>query len=403
MPPPRSMPRDYLDPESSAWATLGLVVVDHSPPKLVQAIGARVWSEDGAEYVDFDNLGGAVLLGHRDPQVVAAVRLARSDEARRGSEYYQREVAERIRHMAPSAEACIFGGEVSQALRAAATAAQLFTGREAVFACRTLEGGEGRRLKGARFPFDDLDALERLIDLNGEAPAAIVLDPCGGDAPSSGYLTDVRALCDRTGAVLVFDETLSGFRVHEGGAQALYGVEADLMVFGESLANGMPFSVLAGRRDLVWAAREHEPLRADIASLAAARAVLAKIEAQPVIATLRIGGAEIQAETTARLEAADLDEFVALAGDPAAGRLVFRRRPGIDPQAVRSLWINECLGHHLFTLGAVNMSYAHGEREIAVLLKAFEQAADRLALALRQAVPQPRRTPKTPWAAQSFG
>ncbi len=122
-----------------------------------------------------------------------------------------------------------------------------------------------------------------------------------------------------------------------------------------------------------------------------------------MIATLRIGGAEIQAETTARLEAADLDEFVDLAGDPAAGRLVFRRRPGIDPQAVRSLWINECLAHHLFTLGAVNMSYAHGEREIAVLLKAFEQASDRLALALRQAVPQPRRNPKKSWAAQSFG
>ncbi len=278
MPPPRSMPRAYPDPGSSAWATLGLDVVEHSPPHLVQAIGARLWSDDGAEYVDFDNLGGAVLLGHRDPQVVAAVRLARSDELRRGPEHYQREVAERIRHMAPAAEACAFGGEVSQALRAAATAAQLFTGREAVFACRTMESGEGRRLKGARFPFDDLEALERLIELNGEAPAAIVLDPCGGDEPSASYLRQVRALCDRIGAVLVFDETLSGFRVHEGGAQALYGVEPDLMVFGESLANGMPFSVLAGRRDLVWAAQHHEPLRADIASLAAARAVLAKIE-----------------------------------------------------------------------------------------------------------------------------
>ena len=230
-----------------------------------------------------------------------------------------------------------------------------------------------------------------------------MLDPCGGDAPSASYLRDVRALCDRTGAVLVFDETLSGFRVHEGGAQALYGVEADLMVFGESLANGMPFSVLAGRRDLVWAAQEHEPLRADIASLAAARAVLAKIEAQPVIATLRIGGAEIQAETTARLKAADLDEFVVLAGDPAAGRLVFRRRPGIDPQAVRSLWINECLAHHLFTLGAVNMSYAHGEPEIAVLLQACEQAADRLVLALRRPSLNRGGIPRSPWAAQSFG
>lgn len=413
MPPPGSMPNAYPDPEPSAWdipslATLGLDVVEHSPPQLVQAIGSRVWSEDGAEYVDFDNLGGAVLLGHRDPHVVAAVRLARSGEGRRGLEHYEREVAERIRHMAPAAEACAFGGEARQALRAAATAAQLFTGREAVFACRTTQtsanrGGEARRLKGHRFPFDDIEALERLIAVHGEPPAAVVLAPCCGQPPSAGYLKAVRALCDRTGAVLVFDETFSGFRVHEGGAQALYGVEADLMVFGESLANGMPLSVLAGRRDLVQAAQAHEPLRADIACLAAAKAVLAKIEAEPVIATLRVGGAEIQAETSARLQAAGLDAVVALAGDPAAGRLGFRRLPGIDPQAIRSLWINECQAHRLFTLGAVNMSYAHGEREIAVLLKAFEQAADRLALALRQAVPQPRRNPKTPWAAQSFG
>ena len=402
MPPPQSNLRAYPDPAAAAWATLGMDTEEHSPLQLVQAIGSRVWSEDGAEYVDFDNQGGAVLLGHRDPKVVAAVRLARSGETRRGAERYAAEVAERIKGMAPAAEACAFGGEVGQALRAAATAAQLFTGRRAVFACRATIGGEARRLKGDRFPFDDLAALERLMAVHGEAPAAIVLAPCAGQPPSVGYLKGVRALCDRIGAALVFDETFSGFRVHEGGAQALYGIEADLMVFGESLANGMPLSVLAGRRDLVWAAQEHEPLRADIASLAAAKAVLAKIEAEPVIATLRVGGAEIQAETSARLKAAGLDGVVALAGDPAAGRLEFRRQRGIDPQAVRSLWMNECRAHQLFTLGAVNMSYAHGEREIALLLAAFDQAADRLARALRQVVPQPRpHNPKKPWAAES--
>ena len=410
MPPPQSTPGAYSDPAPSVWAprsmpgTLGMDVVEHSPPLLVQAIGSRVWSDDGAEYVDFDNAAGAVLLGHRDAQVVAAVRMARSADERRGLERYERDVSERIGAWAPPAEACAFGGQVSQTLRAGATAAQLFTGRDAVFVCRTAEGGEARRIKGDRFPFDDLAALERLIAVHGEAPAAIVLAPCAGQAPSPGYLKAVRELCDRSGAVLVFDETLSGFRVHEGGAQALYGVEADLVVFGESLANGMPLSVLAGRRDLVWAAQQHEPLRADIASLAAAKAVLAKIEREPVIPTLRVGGAEIQAETAQRLKAAGLQEVVALTGDPAAGRLEFRRRPGIDPHAVKSLWMNECRAHHLFTLGAVNMSYAHTEREIGVLLAAFEQAADRLALALRQAVPQSRsRSSRRTSAAQSFG
>ena len=411
MPVPQSDVRDAgasASPPSrtQAWAgpdlrmNLDMDVVEHSLPRLVQAIGSRVWSEDGAEYVDFDNAGGAVLLGHRDPQVIAAVRMARSTEERRGIGRYESDVAERIRAMAPGAEACAFGGEVSQALRGAVTAAQIVTRREQVFACRAGDGGGARRLAGAAFPFDDLEALERLMHLHGGRTAAIVLAPCGARAPSPGYLKGVRALVDKIGAVLVFDETLSGFRVHEGGAQALYGVKADLMVFGENLANGMPLGVLAGRRDLIEAVQAAEPLRADIACLAAAKAVLDKIAREPVLSALRVGGAEIQAETAARLKACGLHEIVELVGDPAAGRLQFRRAPGVDPQAVRSLWMNECRAHRLFTLGAVNMSYAHGEREIAVLLAAFEQAADRLVLALRQAIPQPRsRSPRRASAA----
>src|ERR1700742_4153550 len=122
MPVPQSIPRAFPTPAPSAWAapgmdgTLGMDVVEHSPPRLVQAIGSRVWSEDGAEYVDFDNAGGAVLLDHRDPQVIAAVRMARSSEERRGIARYETDVSERIRDMAPAAEACAFGGEVSQAL-----------------------------------------------------------------------------------------------------------------------------------------------------------------------------------------------------------------------------------------------------------------------------------------------
>jgi len=396
---PQSSTRAYSDPEPSAWAGLGMDVVEHSPPQLVQAIGSRVWSDDGAEYVDFDNAGGSVLLGHRDPQVIAAVRMARSADERRGYSRYEADVAERIHVMAPAAEACAFGGEASQALRAAVTAAKIATGRELAFVCRSAaEDGAGRSLNGERLPFDDIEALGRAMQLHGRDVAAIVVSPCGGRGPSQGYLKDVKTLAERNGAVLVFDETLSGFRVHEGGAQALYGVKADLMVFGESLANGMPLGVLAGRKELVEAVQAFDPLRADIASLAAAKAVLNKIRTEPVIATLRVGGAEIQAETAARLAGCGLDGVVELAGDPAAGRLRFHRAPGIDPQATKSLWMNECRAHRLFTLGAVNMSYAHGEREIAVLLAAFEQAADRLAQALRQAVPQPGRL-----AASSFG
>jgi glutamate-1-semialdehyde 2,1-aminomutase len=375
-------------PRSRApWAAPAFDVAEEAPPQMVQAIGARVWSADGAEYIDFDNAGGAVILGHRDPSVIAAVRLARSSDERRGLERYKADVAERIQHMAPGAEATAFGADVSQVMRAALTTARLYTGRELVFAC-------GSAVRAPPFRFDDLPALERLLDQDGKQTAALVLAPCGDHTPSARYLPAVRALCDRHGVVLIFDEALSGFRVHEGGAQALYGVEADLVVFGENLANGMPLGALIGRRDLVETAQTSEHLGADIASLAAAKAVLTRLDSDPVIATLRIGGAEIQAEVDNRIRAAGLEGAVAIEGDPAALRLAFHPAAlGLaegDALAMKSLWTNECLAHRLFTLGAVNMSYAHGDREIAVLLTACEQAAERLALALRQASASPR-------------
>ena len=379
-----SLPVPFPPRASARGAAPAFDAADEAAPRIVQAIGARVWSADGTEYIDFDNAGGAVLLGHRDPAVIAAVRLARSSDERRGPERYKADVAERIRAMAPGAEATAFGADVSQVMRAAITAARLATGRELVFAC-------GSSVRAPSFPFDDLPMLERALELHGRDTAALVLAPCDGRAPATGYLPAVRDLADRHGVVLIFDETLSGFRVHEGGAQALYGVQADLVVFGESLANGMPLGALVGRRDLVRTAEAAEHLGADIASLAAAKAVLAKIADEPVIATLRIGGAEIQAEVGARLRAAGLEDAVRIEGDPAAMRMVFRPAVlGLGQSAcgsMQSLWTNECLAHRLFTLGALNVSYAHGDREIAVLLTACEQAVERLALALRQAVP----------------
>ena len=383
-----SLPVPFPPRSSARWAAPAFDVAEEAPPQMVQAIGARVWSADGAEYIDFDNAGGAVILGHRDPSVIAAVRLARSTDERRGLERYKADVAERIRHMAPGADAAAFGADVSQVMRAALTTARLYTGRELVFAC-------GSSVRAPPFRFDDLPALERLLDQDGAQTAALVLAPCGDHPPSAGYLPAVRDLCDRHGVVLIFDEALSGFRVHEGGAQALYGVEADLVVFGENLANGMPLGALIGRRDLVETAGSAEHLGADIASLAAAKAVLIRLDADPVISTLRIGGAEIQAEVDMRIRAAGLEGAVAIEGDPAAMRLAFYPAAlglaATDAAAMKSLWMNECLAHRLFTLGAVNMSYAHGDREIAVLLTACEQAAERLALALRQASPSPRR------------
>jgi hypothetical protein len=124
-------------------------------------------------------------------------------------------------------------------------------------------------------------------------------------------------------------------------------------------------------------------LRADLSSLAAAQAVLTKIQDEPVISALRIGGAEVQAELRLCLESASLQDVVKIVGDPAASRIGFCPPLGIDPMAMKALWVGEYMAQRLFSQGDLNMSHAHGESEIAVLLHACGQAAERLASALR--------------------
>ena len=268
-------------------------MADAALPQIVQAIGARVWSADGAEYVDFDNAGGAVLLGHRDPAVIAAVRMARSADDRRGPMRYWSDLSNLILAMMPGSQGhgVAFVADVTQVLRAALTASRRLIGRDLRL-----------RLPQPRWRCTADGAATADLPVRRPAGAGISARPASATPPPpwcsipgraatlSAYLAGVRALADRHGAVLIFDETLSGFRVHEGGAQAFYGVQADLAVFGQSLANGMPLGALGWLRDLVHAAREGEHLGPDIASLAAAKAVLTTIAAKPVIAVCASAG-----------------------------------------------------------------------------------------------------------------
>src|SRR5262249_3849239 len=101
------------------------------------------------------------------------------------------------------------------------------------------------------FPYNDADALEALLKKEPQAYAAIILEAGGAQIPAPGFLEKLRELADRYGVVLVFDEIITGFRMHMGGAQAHYGVTPDLACFGKAMANGMPISALVGRASIM--------------------------------------------------------------------------------------------------------------------------------------------------------
>ena len=320
-----------------------------APAVLTEARGASLRAADGRDYIDFDNGSGAVLLGHADPDVEAAVAAER-----RNSDRLRGPLSERLIAQMSAAEDIRFFSAAQAALEAACAAARRATGRARVLHCR-------------QAPEDaDPDDL-----------AAIVAEPLSVAAPCRRELAALRRFADRAGAVLIFDERRSALRVHEGGAQALYGVDADLTIVGEALANGRPLAALAGRLELMALVRGG-PVTAE--ALAAADAVLEKLAREPVLANLGIRGAEVQASLAGCIRAHGADELATVAGDPTAPTLAFA-----DSRA-RGRWLHELWARGVWSLGDLYISYAHGDREIGRLLAACDGAFEALL-----AAPPPRR------------
>lgn len=299
-------------------------------PVRVRAQGCRLWDSEGAVRIDFDMAGGAVLLGHGHPRVEAAAAEAAADEDR---------VAGALKALLPCAEAVRFCAEESQALPAALDGARRATGRRRVAVWR------------ADGPFGGVDDL-----------AALVVDPLGADPAD---LACARRTADAAGAVLVFDEGVSSFRIDAHGAQGLSGVKPDLAVFGAAIANGRSLGAVAGRADLIRSMDSEDLPAPQPCSLAAAAATLDVLDAHPVAPHLRVLGAELQAEVAALTERAGAGRLFALAGDPSLPAPLFAA-PELE-----GLWLREMAARGLVVVGVHALSAAHDEPEMARLIDAY--------------------------------
>ncbi|QYN34470.1 glutamate-1-semialdehyde 2,1-aminomutase [Pseudonocardia sp. DSM 110487] len=233
-------------------------------PIISHGRGAHIWDVDGNEYLEYGSGLRAVSLGHAYPRVIDAVRR----ELDKGSNFVRPaaievEAAERFLQTVPTADMVKFTKNGSDATTAAIRLARAATGRTLVALCRdqpffsTDDWFIGGTPMSAgipqqdviTFPYGDLDALSSVLEQH--EPAAVILEAATQTEPPAGYLDGVRDLATRHGAVLVFDEMITGFRWSEHGAQGVYGVTPDLSTFGKALGNGFGVSALAGRRELM--------------------------------------------------------------------------------------------------------------------------------------------------------
>lgn len=362
-----------------------------SPYFISRGEGSRVWDLDGNEYIDFVSSLASITLGYNDPDVTQAVR----EQLDSGVIFslphpIETEVAELICEMVPCAEMVRFGKNGSDATSGAIRLARAFTGRDHVAVCgyhgwQDWYIGATARHRGVpqatrdlthTFAYNDLPSLHALLKQRPGEFAAVILEPMNVADPADGFLAGVKELAHAHGALLVFDETITGFRFANGGAQQLFGVTPDLATFGKGLANGYPVSAVAGRRDVMKLMEEiffSFTFGGEALSLAAAKATLNKLKTQPVVATLCDRGEAIRSGVQGILNNADLHDVLAITGHPTWTFLNMRDARGATAFDIKTLWMQEMHQRGILSVGTHNVSYAHSEADVATLLAAYRE------------------------------
>ncbi|NCW45467.1 MAG: aminotransferase class III-fold pyridoxal phosphate-dependent enzyme, partial [Gemmatimonadaceae bacterium] len=234
------------------------------PSHYEKARGCRIWATDGREFIDCGMALGAVGLGYADAQVTRAVQeAAAAGPVTSLPHRLEVEVAEQLVNVIPSAEQVRFLRTGAEATSAAVRLARTITGRLRVVASGYFGWldwnsdapgvPQSTRDLVTWVPFADIAALETAMSL-GEPPAAIIIEPLVHDIAPLAWLEAARRLADAHGAVLIFDEVKTCFRVRTGGVQALLGVTPDITAIGKALANGYPLAAVVGRADAMDAA-----------------------------------------------------------------------------------------------------------------------------------------------------
>jgi glutamate-1-semialdehyde 2,1-aminomutase len=372
-----------------------------SPYFVVRGQGSHVWDIDGNEYVDFVNSLLAITLGHGDEDVTAAVKAQLEDGVIFSLAHpLETEVAERIIEMVPCAEMVRFGKNGSDATAGAVRLARAYTKRDRVAVCgyhgwqdwyigstaRWLGVPQATRDLTHAFVYNDLASVEALFKAHPEEFAAVILEPMNIAEPAPGFLEGLKELTHRHGALLIFDETITGFRFANGGAQELFGVTPDLATYGKGLANGYPLSAVVGRADIMKLMEEiffSFTLGGEALSLAAAKATLDKLRREPVLAAIDSRGRTIVEGVAGIIAENGHGDFLSVAGRPCWSFFIIKDTPDYSSYEIKTLFLQEILARGILTLGTHNMSYAHSEEDVERLLAAYREVVPILGEAVR--------------------
>lgn len=362
-----------------------------SPYFITKGQGSHVWDVDGNEYIDFINSLAAVTLGYNDFDVTAAVRAQLEDGIIFSLPHpIEMQVAEKIVEMVPCAEMVRFGKNGSDATSGAIRVSRAYTCRDHVAVCgyhgwQDWYIGSTARNKGVpkatrdlthTFAYNDIESLNKIFKEFPDQVAAVILEPMNTTEPKDGFLEKVKELTKKNGAVLVFDETITGFRYSNGGAQEYFGVTPDLATFGKGLANGYPVSAVAGKAEIMRLMEEvffSFTFGGETLSLAAALATMRKLQQKPVIETVKTQGQNLLAGLRGLIDRHGVSHIVNLAGHPTWSFLLIKDINPYSQWEIKSLFLQEMFLRGILTFGTHNMSYSHSDTDISRLLAVYDE------------------------------
>jgi glutamate-1-semialdehyde 2,1-aminomutase/spore coat polysaccharide biosynthesis protein SpsF len=372
-----------------------------APVFLARAKGSHVWDVDGNEYIDYPMALGPIILGHAYPPVDQAVKRQIDDGVSFSLPHpLEIEVAERLTAMIPCAEMVRFGKNGSDATAGAVRLARAYTGRDLILCCgyhgwqdwyigsTTFNRGVPAPVCDLieTFDYNDMDSLGRRFAAHPGRIAAVIMEPIGTVEPIDGFLAGVRELCHRQGALLIFDEVVTGFRLAPGGAQEYFGVVPDIACFGKALANGYPLSAVVGPRAIMKTFEEiffSFTFGGEAASLAAANATLKEIAEKEVIAHIWELGRQLNDGFNVLAQVFGVDRFMRTSGLAPRTVISFFDDGGRESLLVKSLFQQECLKRGVLFSGGQNICFSHSAADIEHTLRVYRSAMEIVGAAIR--------------------
>ena len=383
-------------------------------PYLVRGQGCQVWDVDRNEFIEYGMGLRSVTLGHAYPPVVRAARRAMSQGTNLGRPTtLELAAAEEFLAFTQAGDMVKFAKNGSDVTTAALKLARAYTGRDLVAICAdhpffstddwfmgttSIAAGVPQAVRDLtlRFRYNDLPGVEQLFAEHPRQLAALVLEVERDVPPAPGFLAGLRALCDQAGTVLIFDEIITGFRWHHGGAQALHGVRPDLSTFAKALGNGFAIAALTGRRELMELGglhqRHHDRVfllsttyGAETHALAVARTVMQTYAQEPVIEHLRTQGERLRQGLQAAARDQGVTEHFQVLGPPCCLYYGTRDAAGHPSQAFRTLFLQETLRRGLL-LPSFVISYAHTPALVDQTIARVHEALGVYRLALQNGV-----------------